>query len=425
MDFQKDKIPSGIKTKYISSTRFKTVRMSVSFLAKGDKITLPTAYLLSKLLTRSCREYSTHVELSRHLNMLYGARIFGATAKMGDCVMIKFTAECLAPKYTPKGEDLVSKCTKLLEKIIFEPKLSKDGFDQEDFAIEKNQLMDAIKGRINSKRGYAITKMLESMCKEDSFGIPTEGYLEDAQTLTPQGVKEFWENMINKSPVILTMVGECNPDGFFESFANRLNNKNRNPEEIKPDFSPVMPQEVREVSESMEVTQGKLVMGFRTEKSSISEDTLPLRMMVDIFGGAPYSRLFTEVREKQSLCYYCAARLYAIKGIVCVDSGVEFDTVQQAKQGILAQLEVIKRGEFEDSLIRASKMGMKDSVKSAYDSNAELEGWYLSRIFDKEPLSPKEFEERIDGVTREEIIACAKGVNLDTVYLLKGVEDDE
>ncbi len=425
MNAQNDFSLLGIKHKYIHSAKFKTVRMSVSFIADADRFTLPASNLLCKLLTRSNSAYPTHVELSRHLNMLYGARIFGGTAKMGNKVMLKFTAECLAPKYTPENEDLVLECAKLLEKAIFEPKLIGNGFDTEDFNIEKSQLIDTIQGRINSKRGYAVTKMLENMCKEDSFGIPTEGYLEDAQNLTPENVKEYWENILKNSPVILTMVGEGTPDAFFTHISRRLENIGRTPKDIRPEFTPVSVDSLNEVSESMEVSQGKLVMGFRTDISSIEKDNLPLRMMVDIFGGAPYSRLFTEVREKQSLCYYCAARLFGIKGIVCVDSGVEFDTVEQAKKGILDQLDIIKNGQFDDNLISASKMGLKDGVKSAYDSNADLEGWYLTRIFDKEPLTPEEFVERIDKISKEDIIAAAGSVKLSTIYLLKGVEGDE
>ncbi len=425
MSIQKDLSSLGIKTKYIKSNKFKTVRMSVSFIAEADNFTLPASALLCKLLTRSTAKYPTHLELSRHLNMLYGARIFGGSAKMGNKVMLKFTAECLAPKYTPNNEDLISSCAALLEDAIFSPKLSGDGYDEEDFIIEKNQLLDTIDGRINSKRGYAVTRMLENMCKEDSFGIPTEGYREDAEKLTSKAVREYFEKVLKTSPVILTMVGEGSPDVFFERISKKFENIGRTPVDIKPEFTPVSVDEVKNFSESMEVSQGKLVMGFRTSISSLNQDNIPLRMMVDIFGGSPYSRLFTEVREKQSLCYYCAARLFAIKGIVCVDSGVEFDTVDKAKKGILDQLDIIKNGEFDDAIITASKMGLTDSVKSAYDSNAELEGWYLTRIFDKNPLTPEEFVERINKVSREEIIAAANTINLDTIYLLKGVEGDE
>ncbi len=424
MTTQKDLSPLGIKTKYIQSDKFKTVRMSVSFIVKADRFTLPASALVCKLLTRSTSGYPTHPELSRHLNMLYGARIFGGTAKIGNTVMLKFTAECLAPKYTPDNEDLVSLCTALLEDAIFNPKLSGDGFDEEDFIIEKNQLLDTINGRVNNKRGYAVTRMLENMCKEDSFGIPTEGYLEDAEKLTSKSVREFFEDVLKTSPVILTMVGEGSPDVFFNNISAKFENIKRTPINIVPDFTPVSVDEVKNFSESMDVSQGKLVMGFRTNISSVNEDNIPLRMMVDIFGGSPYSRLFTEVREKQSLCYYCAARLFGIKGIVCVDSGVEFDTVDKAKKGILEQLDIIKNGQFDDTIISASKMGLKDSVKSAYDSNADLEGWYLTRIFDKQPLTPEEFVERIDRVSREDIISVANTVTLDTVYLLKGVDEN-
>lgn len=420
----KDNI-SGVFAEYIKSNKFKTVRMSVSFLTKSDRKTLPAAAMLSKLLTRSCQKYPTHVDLSKHLNMLYGARIMGGCVKIGDSLLVKFTAEALSPKYTPNNEDTLDLCSQLLGEIIFAPKLSQNGsFEGEDFDIEKRQLLDSIDARINNKRGYAINRMLKEMCGDDPFGIPAEGYREDAEKITPRDLYELWQNLITNSPVYLTAVGEGAPDNFFNSMAEKFSRHNRNAKDYAPTFKAVTPSEIKEASDSMDVAQGKLVLGFRTDISSLEQDNLPLRMMIDIFGGAPYSRLFTEVREKQSLCYYCAARLFAVKGIVCVDSGVEFDRVEQAKEGILDQLEVMKKGRFDDSIILASKMGMKDAVKSAYDSPAELEGWYLSRLFDKESLTPEEFVNRIDTITREDIIKAANSIKLDTVYLLKGVENN-
>ena len=164
-------------------------------------------------------------------------------------------------------------------------------------------------------------------------------------------------------------------------------------------------------------------MGFRTAASSAKENIAPLRVMTDIFGGAPYSKLFTVVREKMSLCYYCAARLYSLKGILCVDSGIEIENLEDSKKGILDQLEFMKNGDFDDDVITASKIGLSDAIRSVEDTSGGIEGWYASRLLDSELITPSEFIEQICAVTKEQIVAAAKGISLDTVYVLKGKEE--
>ena len=417
---------SLVQTRYIPSNKFKTIRLSVAFAVKTDRFTAAAAGLLCKLLTRSCEKYPTHVELSKRLNTLYGASLKGSSFKIGDVMVIKFTVDALSKRFALEGEDMTALCGQLLKEAIFCPKVKEGVFDAEDFAVEKRQLIDTIDARINEKRSYAILKMLGCMYGDHPFGVPVNGFREDAEKLTPENVYDFWQNMIKTAPAYLSAVGENSPETFFEQIFDGFDGIERNAVEVTPEIAPIAKRDERYDEETMEVSQGKLVMGFATPFCTIRDDVAPLRMLVDIFGGSPYSLLFTEVREKQSLCYYCAARLDGAKGIVIVDSGVESENFDKAKTGIIAQLDAIKNGNFDDKLIEASKMGLKDTIRTAYDSTADLEGWYLSRIFDREVITPEQFSERIDAVTREQIIESAKGIRLDTVYLLKGNgQDDE
>jgi predicted Zn-dependent peptidase len=150
---------------------------------------------------------------------------------------------------------------------------------------------------------------------------------------------------------------------------------------------------------------------------------MALRMMCDIFGGAPYSKLFTVVREKMSLCYYCAARLQSQKGFICVDSGVDESNIEATKQGIIDQLTAMQQGDFDDSVIEAAKMSLADGARSVTDSQEAMESWYLARLFDKELLSPDEFIQNLQTINKEQISAAAATVKLDTVYILKGKEE--
>jgi predicted Zn-dependent peptidase len=154
------------------------------------------------------------------------------------------------------------------------------------------------------------------------------------------------------------------------------------------------------------------------EKSEGNNDILPALVMTDIFGGAPYSRLFTNVREKMSLCYYCSASSVRVKGLLTVDSGVEEANVDKASEEILNQLEIVKNGEFTDFEYESSLKGIADSLRTYNDSQEHLDMWYCVKAVSGNFISPDETAEKIASITKEEIVAAAKNVQLHTVYRL-------
>lgn len=164
-------------------------------------------------------------------------------------------------------------------------------------------------------------------------------------------------------------------------------------------------------------------MGFRSGTAGQDDPAAvaAMRMMTDMFGGAPYSRLFTVVREQMNLCYYCAARYAPSKGIVCVDSGIEVENFEKARDGILAQLAVMKEGSYDDTLLESSKKGLSDFAAGVNDSAGALESWYLQRIFHISPESPEEFAQQVQALHKQDIVQAAQSVVLDTIYLLKGM----
>jgi predicted Zn-dependent peptidase len=179
----------------------------------------------------------------------------------------------------------------------------------------------------------------------------------------------------------------------------------------------------------MPVKQGKLVMGFRLGMTDADDNYAARRIMVDLFGGSPHSKLFTVVREKMSLCYYCSARMIRQKGIMFVQSGIETYNEEKAKDAILQQLEDIKNGKFTDDEVESSVKALEDSFKSVSDSPEALDSWFMSQCVSGDYRYPEEFIEEFKNVTREEIIKAASDVTLDTVFMLEGTleggEDDE
>ncbi len=420
---QKQVLAAEITGLDIRTNKFKTKRISLTFVLPLNKKDAASASILSRLLARSTKEYPTPVLLQRKLLSLYGARLSSHMMKLGDAQLLNVSVTVLEDKYALQGENLSTDATQLLCKSVFSPNCENGEFDSEDVEICRRLLIESLEGMINDKRKYAISKMYGIMCADEPFGIELGGDIETAKSVTSKDIYNFWQTMLKTAPVMVTVIGTDNPQPIFEEITDEFNKLHRTPAPLFSQFNTKMVETVKELDESMQLTQGKLVMGFRTKISSLDQDNLSLRMMCDIFGGAPYSKLFTVVREKMSLCYYCAARLQSQKGLICVDSGVDTENINATKQGIIDQLMAIQNGEFDEDVIAASKMSLADGARSVTDSGESIETWYLARIFDKNQITPDQFIENLSAIKKEDIIKAAKGVVLDTVYTLRPMEE--
>ncbi len=176
--------------------------------------------------------------------------------------------------------------------------------------------------------------------------------------------------------------------------------------------------EVCRVTEPHDVAQSKMVMAFKTGYENIAV----MRLMNAVYGGSPISKLFMNVREKLSLCYYCSSGYNDRKGVLYVDSGVEHANAKKAEAEILNQLEAMKKGDFTDDEFENARRTMLNGIKGVSDNANDIGNWYFQRIYSGDIFTPEEYIERLKKVTREEVIAAANSLRLDTVYVLTGKE---
>lgn len=419
-------VSEGVDGLFLQADKFKTRRISASFALPISAENAAPMALLARLLVRSCREYPDITLLNRRLNDLYGAALNSAVIRVGDYQVFHLSLSALDDRYALAREPVNDSCEQLLCALLFDPYLTDGLFSKAEFESEQNLLIQAIEGRINEKRGYAISRMYENMFENEPWGIPEGGGVQAVRALTPEGVTAFWKKMLSTARVRLTVIGG-QKGGLYSAVQQQMQKTGRQYTPFTPTPAAQTAGPVKNVEEPMNMAQGKLVLGFTAGTSAADgpRRMAAMRMMTDIFGGAPYSRLFTVVREQMSLCYYCAARLASVKGVLCVDSGIEVENVEKAREGILSQLEVMKQGGFEDSALEASRKGLCDMAAGVYDSAGEMEQWYLQRFFEEQPGTPEEFADWIRGMKKEDIVEAARGVKLNTVYFLKGTASVE
>ena len=408
---------------FIKNSRFKTTLISFNFYLPLRKETVAEYALLPFILTTCSKKYPEFSKLNYKLNKLYGARLDASCEKFGDYQLLKMTVSVINDRYALDDESLVKRASDLLLSLLFEPSTEDGSFFQNDLEREKRKCIEHIKGEYSEKRIYAKKRLIEEMFKDDVYGISKCGDIEDVEKITGKSLYDAWERMLKTAFFRVNVVGSSIPNGLFETISEKFNSLDRkNAIELGGSAPSAASAKVKTVTENQAVNQGKLVMGFSSEMYGNDEQSLPLLIMCDLFGGGPYSRLFSNVREKMSLCYYCSASSVRQKGLLTVESGVEAKNAEKARKEIINQLEIIKKGEFEDSLLEYSLKSVCGSFKTYEDSLTSLDAWYTLKICNDEIYTPEELSDRVMNITRDDIIKAANGIKLHTVYKLLPLE---
>lgn len=415
-------VSDGVKLCFIPTEKFKTNLITVNLEVPLKKETASSNSLISMVLKRGTKSFSSLTDINKELEDMYGASLYTGVKKKGDVQIISFAIEFLDKSAINSGEDLNERSITLLSEILFSPDLENGVFKKEFVESEKRNLIDLINSRINDKRSYAISRCFEEMCKDEAYGIYEYGDVKLVAEITPESLYKAYLNLIKTSEITVFCIGRYNEPNFTEKIKSMFN-LNRDPITLKNEVIKKA-DKIKEVNEKIDVEQAKLSLGFRTGVTINDGNTAALSLFNTIYGGSPNSKLFENVREKLSLCYYCSSRIEKHKGLMIVYSGIESKNKEKAEHEILNQLEIIKKGEISDSEFDAAKKSLIDAYKSASDSMPSMEDWYVGQLLAGKAVSLEEEAKEVEKVTKDEIIEISKNVTLDTVYLLSSKASD-
>lgn len=418
MEFIKKDISAGIELVGIPVDRFKTNLITVSLALPLERESVSANAVMLGLLARRGAKYRDMLSLNRKLASLYGATLNETVSKIGECQVLSLSSTCLNDRFSLDGESIAFECVKLLSSLIFEPKLDENGmFFDEDIEAEKRILTEKLNSEENEKRIYVLRKTEEKMFENEPYSVNRYGTKEQVASLNKADLKTAWQNALSKAKVLITVVGNTDIDKAYDYLKGEFEKVERNYTSLPEPVFVGKSEKVNNHLERIDVKQGKLVLGFRVDVKPNDNLAKAMRSFSDIFGGGPYSKLFANVREKMSLCYYCSARFVKQKSFIMVQSGCEESNMDKAEKEILAQIEEIKKGNF-DYEFNSSKAGLSDALRSVCDAPESLEVWYTAQAPFGEYISPLESAALNDGVTKQQIIDCANKIKLDTVYKL-------
>lgn len=421
MNAVRKELSPGVFFNYIHATKFKTGLLSAQLVVPLDAALSAQGALLPAVLRRGTERHEDMLAISRALDRLYGAGLSFIVRKKGENQCFGFLSGFIDDRFALSGERLLEPAAELLGEVLLRPATEGGIFRRDYIDGEKDNLIDTIRSILDDKREYADQRLIGEMCHGERYGVPRLGTEDAVSALDGASLWDFYQHTLMTARVELFYCGSAEmsrvEDALVRGVAALPNGERVAPVASARVAAPASP---RELTETMNVTQGKLAMGWR----AATEDGHAMMLANMIFGGYSNSKLFLNVREKLSLCYYASSAYHRSKGVVTVSSGVDFADERRAREEILAQLARVQRGELEPWELDGAKGVLLNAVRSREDSGTRIEESLLGQAATGLWESEEDLLDALSAVTPERIAAAAQSMTLDTVYFLKGENAD-
>jgi len=413
----------GVWLTAVQTKKFKSSVLGAQFLTPLTAEDASRNALIPMVLRRGTAQHPDMESLSAALDELYGGSLEPMVRKKGETQCVGFVGSFLDDAYTLNKEQVLDPAAALLAELVGKPYTKGGAFCPDYTKQEKANLIDRIKAQVNDKRQYAQIRVVAEMCGEEPFGVDKLGSQEAAEAITPEKLWAGYQDLLKGARVELYYCGSADAERVQAAFGPLVDllPEGKRAELARP-AKQKAPKKSRRVEEALDVTQGKLAMGFRTNCDAWDERYPALMLVNAIYGGTTTSKLFMNVREKLSLCYYASSGLMKYKDVMLVSSGVEFDKVGQAEAEILSQLYKCQSGDFTDDELEWARRSVVSTLCTTLDTQGRLEDYWLGQSAAGLTDSPDQVAQKVEAVTRAQAVEAAQDLTLDTVYFLKGRE---
>ncbi|MGE5560881.1 MAG: EF-P 5-aminopentanol modification-associated protein YfmF [Chloroflexota bacterium] len=417
--FIRFELPNGVNVHVYPTGKFKTttIRLFLHHQLNEDDLTLNALY--PNVLRRGTRHLPTTRDLARQLESLYGARASVDVTKRGDDHIVSIGVDAIDDYYVPGGGKLLCESMRLLRDLVADPLVVDGAFKPEYVEGEKEIVRRDIEGLINDKATYAAWRCVEEALRGDPYALLPVGRLEDLPGITPQGLYEYYRRSLATDPIDIYIVGDVTPEPVIRAIEERLAVP-RQSAAPRPQMN-VPRGEGREriITESQDICQAKLVMVALPGINLADPRYHALVVYNGILGGFPHSKLFRNVREKASLCYYATSGIERAKGLLLIQCGIDSEKFEPAMDIIRDQIRAIAAGEITDDELDFTKRALMTRLQMTEDSPGQIVAQHLDGVICGRPLVPADERADIARVSRDDVVAVAREIKLDTIYLLR------
>ena len=421
MQYQEKEIKKGIEFHELNTNKFKTNLVAVFLTTELTRENVTKNALISTILRRGSKNMPSQEEISKQMEEMYGASFDCGLDRIGDNQVLKFYMETINDDFIPQQKENMLKTTleKILE-IVFNPYIENGEFKKEYVEQEKNTIKQRIEGKIDNKARYALNRCIEEMYKDEPYGLYKFGYVEDLDAINGKNLYEYYQELIKNCKIDILVSGILPNDieKIIKENENIKNLQEREPKYVMPELTTRNTEKENVVTESMEVTQGKLVLGLdiKLEDEKQKYDAL---LYNSILGGTPNSKMFQNVREKAHLAYAASSSYIRQKSNIFINCGIEISNYEKALEIVKKQIEDMKKGDFTEEDIENAKKGIISTIDLIEDEQDTGITYYFGQELSNNKISPEEYKEIVQKVQKDDIVKIANSVSINTIYFLK------
>jgi predicted Zn-dependent peptidase len=415
---------NGLTLHAIETPKYKTNTIVLKCKAPLNEDTVTARALIPYVLQSGTKNFPSREKLRSALEELYGATFTVDLSKKGENHIITFRMDVANEKFLSDQTPLLEKALQLFSEIVFQPLLENNAFKRSHVEEEKRALKQRIQAIYNDKMRYANMRLIEEMCKKEAYKLNVHGTIEGAEKITEASLYKAYETMLATDCIDLFVVGDINFERVQQISQRYFNVAKRESTRENSEVKHVVPEKENVVFEEQEINQGKLHIGYRTNVTFKDDNYYPLQVFNGIFGGFSHSKLFINVREKASLAYYAASRIESHKGLLLVLAGIEFANYEQALTIIKAQMDEMKNGNFSEDEFLQTKSVIRNQILETLDNARGVVEILYHNVIAHTEIPIEDMLERIERVTKEQVIEVANNIQLDTIYFLRGEEQN-
>ena len=409
----------GITLRCCRDTRFKQGCLSFQIIRPMCASENAMNALLPSVLLRGTRQHGDLRAITHRLDELYGASVSAVVRRVGDYQTTGLYCGFMDDRFALPGDRVLEPMLGFLEELLLDSPVEEGGFFGSFVDSEKKNLIATIESELNDKRAYAMGKLLRTMCREDTFGLPRLGDTEQVAAIDRKILYTHYQKILRESPIEIFYVGSAEAEQVSCLLKPLLDRLDRTYVNLKPQTG-FHSCEGGEQTETMEVSQGKLCMGFVSLITNRTPEFPAMQVLNTVFGSGMTSKLFMNIREKMSLCYSIGSGYYGTKGIVTVSAGIDFDKEEVTRQEVLRQLKACQEGDISQEELTAARQAILSSLRATHDSPGAIEGYYATAALSGMKMTPAEYMAAVETVTKEQVVAAANSLKLHTTYFLKG-----
>ncbi|MGN7356076.1 EF-P 5-aminopentanol modification-associated protein YfmF [Paenibacillus sp. SAF-054] len=409
----------------LPTKRFKTFAISLYAGIPLAEETVTATALTPFVLRRGTQSYPETRQFREQLEQMYGAGFGFDVYKRGNYQMVQFRMDTINDSFVKNEGSLLEASFAFLGEVVTRPALEDGRFRSSYVQAEKENVRKKLDSIVNDKIRYASERCIEEMCRNEPYRLHPLGQRKDLDQITPESLYSSYQQWLNTASMDLYVVGDTSLEEVqqlvdrhfvFDTSSNDVNYKQEN--------STRKAEEARTVVEKMEVSQGKLNLGLRTSITYADEQYAAALMYNGILGGYPHSKLFMNVREKESLAYYASSRYDGHKGIGTIQSGIEIQNYEKALEIIKKQLEEMRSGSISDLEMSQTKAMIRNLLLEIDDSAFEMIAYDFNRQFSGKDRPRAELLQQVEAIRIEDVKAAAATFELDTIYFLKGQKEE-